>query len=393
MDEIIKDNSREKKIVSQEDLQEKTISNNNLSNNDSEKFDSNQINIKENINEPSKDFVPVERNIGENSTQNSISSQNESNTQNIGSDDQKNIDQTTQVNISNQDNPDDKNIQIDSNNQKNQIDSDVVLNKDNSNKKNVEENILDSSQKPGSVNFDFSRTSIDPSVRVPTGINGFDDLIQGGFEKNSIVLVVGSAGTGKTLLGLQFLHEGVEKYKDNSVFISFEESKESIYKHSLQFGWNFEKLERENKFRMLFFKPHQVVKILEEGGGQIRDALTEINAKRVVVDSITAYALLFNDEYKRREKVLEFFSLLGRWNITSIVIAEDSPNTVENKEGSIAFISDAVISMYYHHDEEKGLRIHSLEVLKMRGTKHTNKLCAINFEDDGINVYPDVEVF
>jgi KaiC/GvpD/RAD55 family RecA-like ATPase len=366
MSEIIKDKSQEKKIVSSKDLQEKPIINNNSSNNNSENVDSNQINAQENSSEISNEFVPVERKVVENSTQDSINSQNDPNTQNVVQDKQNNVGQTTQGNANNQ---------------------------DNSENQNISKNIQGPSQSSKKVNFDSSRASIDPSVRVPTGINGFDDLIQGGFEKNSIVLVVGSAGTGKTLLGLQFLHEGVEKYNDNSVFISFEESRESVYKHALQFGWDFEKLERENKFRMLFFKPHQVVKILEEGGGQIRDALTEINAKRVVIDSITAYALLFSDEYKRREKVLEFFSLLGRWNITSIVIAEDSPNTVENKEGSIAFISDSVISMYYHHDEEKGLRIHSLEVLKMRGTKHTNKLCAINFEDDGINVYPDVEVF
>ena len=231
------------------------------------------------------------------------------------------------------------------------------------------------------------------SDRVPTGIAGFDELIEGGFERGSTVLLVGAAGTGKTLFSMQFLYKGVTEFDEPGVLISFEEEKESLYKHALQFGWDFESLEKEEKFRLLFFKPHQVTKILEEGGGQIRDALTEINAKRVVVDSITAYALLFSDEYKRREEVLEFFTLLGKWGITSIVVAEDDPDKVEKHEGSIGFISDAVISMYYKHDEEKGIRIHSLEVLKMRGTKHTNKICAMNFEEEGIVVYPDVEVF
>jgi len=52
-----------------------------------------------------------------------------------------------------------------------------------------------------------------------------------------------------------------------------------------------------------------------------------------------------------------------------------------------------VVSLYYDQDKEKGIRIHSLEILKMRGTKHTNKVCAINFEKDGVTVYPDVEIF
>ncbi len=258
--------------------------------------------------------------------------------------------------------------------------------------KNKEENGFPKRAISPSNVFD-KEMSINLNQRVPTGINGFDELIQGGFERDSTVLLVGSAGTGKTIFSMQFLYKGATEFDEPGVFISFVEEKDSLYKHAFQFGWDFEKLEKENMFRLLFFKPHQVTKILEEGGGQIKDVLNEIGAKRVVIDSITSYALLFSDEYKRREEVLSFFSLLSKWGITSIVIAEDNPEEIEKKQGSIGFISDAIISMYYQHDEERGLRIHSLEVLKMRGTKHTNKLCAINFEDDGINVYPDVEVF
>lgn len=234
---------------------------------------------------------------------------------------------------------------------------------------------------------------VEQSKRVKTGIKGFDELIQGGFEKNSNVLIVGAAGTGKTLFGMQFLFDGIKKFNENGVFISFEEDKDSLFSHAKQFGWDFKKFQDEKKFRLIQFKPHQVTKIIEEGGAQIKDVLTEINAKRIVIDSITAYGLLFRDEYERREKILEFFNLLGKWGITSLIIAEDSPEELESEEGSIAFISDAVVSMYYHHDEEKGIRIHSLEVLKMRGTKHTNKICAIDFEENGLRVYPDVEVF
>jgi len=231
------------------------------------------------------------------------------------------------------------------------------------------------------------------SPRVRTGINGFDELIEGGFERESIVLVVGASGTGKTLLSMQFLYKGATEYNEPGVFISFEEEREPLFKHSLQFGWDFDALEKKNVFRLLTYKPHQVTKILEEGGGQIRDALAEVGAKRVVIDSMTAYGLLYKDEYKRREKILEFYNLLRKWGVTSIVISEDRPKDVEEEEGGIGFISDAVVSLYYEHDQEKGIRIHSLEVLKMRGTKHTNKICAMNFEKDGITIYPDVEVF
>jgi circadian clock protein KaiC len=241
-------------------------------------------------------------------------------------------------------------------------------------------------------NLERVNQSLDKS-RVKTGINGFDELISGGFERESIVLVVGGSGTGKTLMSMQFLYKGAKDFGESGVFITFEEDRDSLFKHAALFGWDFDKLSRENKFRLLEFKPHQVTKILEEGGGQIRDALAEIHAQRVVVDSITAYGLLFKDEYKRREKILEFFNLLRKWGVTSIIVDEDAPEDMEKEEGSIGFISDAIVALYYQHDQEKGIRIHSLEVLKMRGTRHTNKVCAMNFEPDGITVYPDVEVF
>lgn len=231
------------------------------------------------------------------------------------------------------------------------------------------------------------------SSRVKSGINGFDELIQGGFERESIVLVVGASGTGKTILSMQFLYAGASLFNEPGVFLSFEEDRDQLYRQAEQFGWDFAKLEKEDKFRLLTFKPHQITKILEEGGGQIKDALIEIKAKRIVVDSITAYGLLFRDEYKRREKVLEFFNMLRKWGVTSLVICEEDPDIVEKEEGGIGFISDAIVSLYYEHDKEKGIRIHSLEVLKMRGTKHTNKVCAINFEKEGVTVYPDVEIF
>jgi KaiC/GvpD/RAD55 family RecA-like ATPase len=229
--------------------------------------------------------------------------------------------------------------------------------------------------------------------RVKSGINGFDELIQGGFERESIVLVVGASGTGKTILSMQFLYSGAALFNEPGVFLSFEEDRDQLYRQAEQFGWDFAKLEKEDKFRLLTFKPHQITKILEEGGGQVKDALIEIKAKRIVIDSITAYGLLFHDEYKRREKILEFFNMLRKWGVTSLVICEEDPELVEKEEGGIGFISDAIVSLYYEHDKEKGIRIHSLEVIKMRGTKHTNKVCAINFEKDGVTVYPDVEIF
>ena len=85
--------------------------------------------------------------------------------------------------------------------------------------------------------------------------------------------------------------------------------------------------------------------------------------------------------------------MLYKWGCTTLVISELPPKLAEVKEGSVGFLTDAIISLYYSKEENKGVRVHSCEILKMRGTKHTNKLLAIGFESEGIVVYPEVEVF
>ncbi len=229
--------------------------------------------------------------------------------------------------------------------------------------------------------------------RIKTGITGLDSLIEGGFEKNSTILIAGSAGTGKTLFGLQFLYNGAKDYNEPGIFISFEENKESLYKHSSSFGWDFETLEKKGLFKVLQYKLHQIEKIMREGGSPIKDAIKATGAKRLVIDSITSYGLLFKDNYQRREGILEFFNMLEKLQCTSMIISELPPKVAEIKEGSVGFLTDAIISLYYSKEAEKRTRVHSCEILKMRGTKHTNKLLAMDFEKNGLAIYPEVEVF
>ena len=233
----------------------------------------------------------------------------------------------------------------------------------------------------------------DTMERVPSGIPGMDELVEGGFEKASTIVVVGAAGTGKTIFGLQFLYNGAKEYKEPGLYITFEEPRSAILKHTMQFGFDFEELERKNLFRIMEFRPHQVEKLMKEGGGNIKDTIRGMGVKRLVVDSITAYGLLFKDDYERRENTLNFFDLLRKWGCTSVIISELPPKVAEVKEGSVGFLSDAIIALYYAKKDDASTRVHSLEILKMRGTRHTDKVLAMQFEDDGITVYSDVEVF
>ena len=141
--------------------------------------------------------------------------------------------------------------------------------------------------------------------RVASGIEGLDELIEGGFERNSVILICGDAGTGKTTFALQFLYNGIMKYNEPGIFITFEESKNSLYKHVSNYGWNFEDLEKKNKFAVVEYRPHQIAELLREGGGAVRDVIESIKAKRIAVDSLTSYSMLFKTPYESLKQYID----------------------------------------------------------------------------------------
>ncbi|MEW6329531.1 MAG: ATPase domain-containing protein [Candidatus Micrarchaeota archaeon] len=227
--------------------------------------------------------------------------------------------------------------------------------------------------------------------RVPSGINGLDELITGGFEKESTILVCGDAGSGKSTFALQFLYNGAVAHNEPGVYISFTESKENVYRHTRSFGWDFEKLEKEKKFAFVFYKPHEVVKLVKEGGGTIRDTIESLGAKRVVLDSVTAYALLFDSEYRARESIIELFDMLKNWKCTSLVVSEVPVTHDESPASGVKYLVDTILILY--HTREESARTRALEVLKMRGSAHSNRFCPFRFEKDGIHIYSREQVF
>ena len=227
--------------------------------------------------------------------------------------------------------------------------------------------------------------------RVASGIEGLDELIEGGFERNSVILICGDAGTGKTTFALQFLYNGIVKYNEPGIFITFEESKDSLYRHVSNYGWNFEDLEKENKFAIVEYRPHQIAELLREGGGAIRDVIESIKAKRIVVDSLTSYSMLFKTPYESREAILTLFNMLRSWKCTSMVISEVTANFDRRDNIGIEFLTDAALLLYY--SRQGGTKVRALEILKMRGTKHIDKICPIRFDREGIIVFPKESVF
>jgi len=223
--------------------------------------------------------------------------------------------------------------------------------------------------------------------RIKIGITGIDEIIGGGLIPNSLYLLTGTTGTGKTIACSQFIFNGAIN-NEPGLYITFEEPTENIKTNLLKLGMDFDKLEKENKILFVRYDPSRVEDITE----LIESNIRKINAKRVVIDSISSMGLYIKDESELRRLILNISNLLRKLGCTTIMVSEIPPsqNTL-SRYGVEEFVSDGIIILYYLRTESQYSR--SITVWKMRGSKHSNKLHPYEITDKGIVVYPKEEAF
>ena len=122
------------------------------------------------------------------------------------------------------------------------------------------------------------------SDSAPTGVEGLDELISGGFPKGRIVLVLGGPGAGKTILASQFLYKGISQYNENGIFVSLDESKNHFYPEMLKFGWDFQKAEEEGKFLFIDATRLSRVAILKEK--MLKEETSSLRGKELQIDRL-----------------------------------------------------------------------------------------------------------
>lgn len=222
--------------------------------------------------------------------------------------------------------------------------------------------------------------------KVPTGISVFDKITNGGFTKESVNLIVGGAGAGKTIFAIQFLVNGMKK-GETCLYLTFEEKKENLYRNMLQFGWDLEAYEKKGKFIFIEYTPEKVRKMLEEGGGALESLMYKKKITRLVIDSITSFTLLFESEIAKREASLALFDMTRRWKTTVLLTLEKEltqQDLISGSSSAIEFEADSIILLYFLRQNGERRRI--LEVLKMRGSPHSKKLYPFEITKDGIKI-------
>jgi len=221
--------------------------------------------------------------------------------------------------------------------------------------------------------------------RVRTGIEGLDQLLYGGLLRGDALLVAGAPGSGKTSLGMQFLYNGIIKYGEPGLFITFEEFPERIYRDAANYGWDFRALEHQGKLKVLFTSADVLQQDIVRDQGIVSEMIAEIGAARVVVDSISN--LHDAEEHPRqfREAVYGLVNALKRESLSALLIRE-LPEKEEIGTGPEEFVADGLVLLTRGHVGGHNMRF--IEVIKSRGSPHIAIPSLFFLGEGGIQVLP-----
>lgn len=238
-------------------------------------------------------------------------------------------------------------------------------------------------------------------MRLPTGITGLDDLIDGGFPENTVNLVVGPTGSAKSLFGAQFIYNGAKYFDEKGIFLALEESRDNVLRATRNFNMDFDGFENEGKINLIDFgEIRKSCDTEEELKGQIASLATIQNflsnyiesqgAKRVVVDSLSAISLYYPKIENLRRELFRFTRFLKEMGVTAVLISEANTN---NGSKCIVeqFVSDSVLMLGYENVNNEFRR--TITVYKMRFTKHDPYKHPFLLNEEGIEVWGKEQIF
>jgi KaiC/GvpD/RAD55 family RecA-like ATPase len=250
------------------------------------------------------------------------------------------------------------------------------------------------------------------SESVPSGIAGLDDLLGGGYPRGRVILVTGGPGSGKTLMCMQFLIDGVERFDERGVFVSLEESKYHLQSEMSNFGWNLEEYEKRGKIAIADASPLRQVskessaRSTESSDVRIRgpqfsiQALSTVirsyvrvtRATRIAIDPITSLSLQFSDEQERRAAIIDLLDSLVSMGTTSLITSELGTRfsgTLTEREIPVEeYLCHGVLVLHNSHFTGRGI-VSALEIEKMRERKHDRQLHPYSITEKGITVYTE----
>jgi KaiC/GvpD/RAD55 family RecA-like ATPase len=232
--------------------------------------------------------------------------------------------------------------------------------------------------------------------KIRTGIPGFDSIISGGFRQGRTIVLSGTPGSGKTTFGMQFLYYGAKDFDESGVFVTLSQSPKEIRNGFESFGWNVQKLIEEDKLIIIDARPFKT----EEGfisldeslyRGEnlpfmhltqlILSSLKRISATRLVIDSLTVLAMQYTNSFYIRQGLQGMVHALEDQHCTSLLISE---NAGDEKTPAEWHVASGIVLL--HHVRKEDTMERAIQVIKMRGAKHSEQIFPIKLSESGLQI-------
>ena len=245
----------------------------------------------------------------------------------------------------------------------------------------------------GASTVEFEDEDFDSDIpRIDVGIEGLDRMIQGGIPRRHLIVAIGSAGTGKTTFGLQFLHHGLES-GENCVFITLEQSHDAIMDTANDRSWGFDAYEENNQLAVVDLDPVEMANSLDNIRGELPGLIEDFDADRLVLDSVSLLEMMYDNPAKRRTEVFDFTRSLKAAGVTTMLTSEASEdNPYASRHGIIEYLTDAVFVLQYVRSETRETRL-AVEIQKIRNANHSRETKPYEITMDGISVYEQANIF
>ena len=227
--------------------------------------------------------------------------------------------------------------------------------------------------------------------KCPTGISGLDEITEGGLPRGRPTLICGGAGSGKTLLSMEFIVRGITEFNEPGVFMAFEENAEDLAKNVASLGFDVNGLIAQNKMAIDYV--HIERSEIEETGEydleglfvRLNAMIEQVGAKRVVLDTIEALFAGLPNEAILRAELRRLFRWLKEKGVTVIITGEQGEKTL-TRYGIEEYVSDCVI--FLDHRVTNQISTRRLRIVKYRGSKHGTNEYPTLIDENGLSVLP-----
>ena len=221
--------------------------------------------------------------------------------------------------------------------------------------------------------------SSDELRRTPTGVDGLNEVLDGGFPEGSVTMLTGGPGTGKTTFASHFIFDGLKK-GENCMYISTEERPDEIKGDAGKFGIEFDKY--TSHFRIPYIVPSD--DIMDE----ITQMVSEGDHDRIVLDSISVLAMFWGEDRNIRMLIKDLINQLRKSGATVLITAElPGEEGKLSRHGVTEYVVDGVIKMQGFALGESSFR--SAQVVKMRRTDIDGNVLNVAIDDEGMHIEED----